>query len=392
MRTRAVGWVLGLILTVGCGGTVVGVSGSGGATDAGGSGETSTSGGAGNTSGGAGNTKGGAGNTKGGAGNTKGGAFGEGGATLAEGGAASVGGAAATPNVGSVLASPGCAKPPPMVQPRGSYVKYTTAVSGKTLDPQFSVSPHERDYYVWLPISYEPTKPTRITFLFMGCGDRNAASTATYKLMKQDPDSIYVAMNMPPVGYPPTGKDCYDVTVGKQSVEWEFMGLTASAVQKSFCVDENRLFVAGYSSGSTIANMFGCYFAGRDPSRQFGADISVRGQSGVTGIPVQPDVPCAGRVAAFWLHDSDDKENVIGGNSMVSLPRVLTFNGCTGGVAGKTAPFGSLESLSAVCKRYVDCPPEYPVVFCTTSGVGHSAQDALALPGFIEFQNLMSHK
>jgi poly(3-hydroxybutyrate) depolymerase len=211
--------------------------------------------------------------------------------------------------------------------------------------------------------------------------------------MGKDPESIYVAMDMPPAGFPPAGKDCYDNTVGKQSVEWEAMGLVASQVQKDFCVDENRLFVSGYSSGAWVSNMFGCYFAGKDPNRQFGPDISVRGQASVTGGPVLPDVPCGGKVAALWIHDSDDHENIIGGNSMTSLPRVLTANGCMGGVSGPTAPWGtSVAELMTECKQYTSCPAQYPVIFCTTSGRGHSAQDVLALPSFIEFQNMMNAK
>jgi hypothetical protein len=46
--------------------------------------------------------------------------------------------------------------------------------------------------------------------------------------------------------------------------------------------------------------------------------------------------------------------------------------------------------LSSVCEQYVDCPAQYPVVFCTTMGLQHGAQDDKALPGFIEFENLVS--
>jgi poly(3-hydroxybutyrate) depolymerase len=226
----------------------------------------------------------------------------------------------------------------------------------------------------------------------MGCGDRTAASTATYKLMSADPDSIYVAMNMPPTGLPPIGKDCYDNTEGAKSLEWDFMGRVATEVQNKFCIDESRVYVSGYSSGAWVANMFGCYVAGKDAARKFGPGISVRGQASVTGGPVLPEVPCGGKVSAIWIHDSDDKENIIGGNQATSLPRVLKVNGCTGGTAGPTEAWGtSAAQLKNFCKRYTACPAEYPVIFCATSGSGHSAQDNLAIPGFIEFENLMNH-
>ncbi len=296
------------------------------------------------------------------------------------------------PDATGVSPSAGCNKPIPSGQLLAKYSPYTLHAPGKTLDACFSVQEYDRQYFVWLPKDYDQTKPYRVTFLFMGCGDRNAAATATYKLMTADPKSIYVSVNMPPEGLPPAGKPCYDNTVGQQSVEWEFMGLVGSKIQQDFCVDQNRLFVSGYSSGAWISNMFGCYFAGKDPSRKFGADISVRGQASVTGGPVLPDVQCGGKEAALWIHDSDDKENIIGGNSGTSLPRVLAVNGCTGGLNGPKAPWGSTSAMNSVCQQYTACPPEYPVIFCATSTKGHSSQDDLALPTFIEFENMMNAK
>jgi poly(3-hydroxybutyrate) depolymerase len=285
--------------------------------------------------------------------------------------------------------SKGCGHPPPGDQTLGKFSQYTTHVTGMTLDPTYTVPAHDRNYFVWLPLDYDSSKPYRVTFQFMGCGDRNGAATANYKLFAKDPESIYVAMNMPPAGFPPANKDCFDNTVGKTSIEWEFMGLTASKVEQDFCIDESRVFVSGYSSGAWVSNMFGCYFAGKDPNRMFGPDISVRGQASVTGGPVQPDVPCGGAVAALWIHDSDDKENPIGGNQATSLPNVLKRNGCTGSA---TEPWGSTTSLSSVCKRYTSCPAEFPVVWCPTAGKGHSAQDDLALPGFLEFESVLDPK
>ncbi len=304
--------------------------------------------------------------------------------------AAGAAGAAGAPiPVDTVLPSPGCARALPADHTLGKYIQYSQHVSGKTLDPSFSVPAHDRGFYVWLPTDYDATKPYRVTFLFMGCGDRNAASTATYKLMIQDPESIYVAMNMPPTGLPPEGKDCYDNYIGKRSLEWEFMGLAGSFVQQNFCIDENQLFIGGYSSGAWVANMFGCYFAGHDPARMFGKDISVRGQAGVEGGPAQPDVPCSGKVAAFWLHDEDDNSIPLEGDRDIALPRVLAVNECVGGVSGPKAPWGPNADLQSVCQQYTACPAEFPVIFCTSVADAKSAQDERVLPGFIAFEDLL---
>ena len=368
MRVRELGAVLAFGAALGCGGHVTT--------------EPAAGGGAVGMSGGGGSAPGPGGEAPSG---------GSSGAPAPLGGAGgSAGSAVLDEDVNTVAPSRGCAQPLPAEQLLGVFSEYSMAVSGQTLDPAFSVPAHQRKYVVWLPKDYDNTKPYRVTFQYMGCGDRNAAASANYKLMSQDPESIYVAMDMPPAGLPPENRDCFDATVGRQSVEWEFMGLVASEVQKTFCVDEHRLFVAGYSSGASVANMFGCYFAGRDPTRKFGPNIMIRGQSGVTGIPVLPDVPCGGKTAALWIHDADDHENVSSGNQSYSLSRVLAANDCTDGVNGPHAPWGRTEALKSVCTRYTSCPTEYPVVFCLTAGRGHSSQDALAVPGFIEFQDLMN--
>ena len=318
-----------------------------------------------------------------------GGAAGSAGAAPALGGAAGSAGAAPVVDVNDVVPSPGCGVA--TAQPTARFIRAATHVTGRTLDPNFSVMEHDREYFVWLPVGYNPAMPHRVTFQFMGCGSRDTADTNNYKLQSKDPASIYVAMNMAPAGFPPSGRDCFDNTAGKQSIEWEAFALVAEAVQKDFCIDENHVYVSGYSSGGWMANMLGCYFAGRDPRRLFGKDISVRGQAAVTGGPVPAEVPCGGKVAGLWMHDQDNNGTPISGNR-AALARVLAVNGCADGVAGPQASWDDAPTpaLQAACQKFTACPAEYPVIFCTTSGQNKSALTSLAEPGFIAFENLMN--
>jgi polyhydroxybutyrate depolymerase len=290
--------------------------------------------------------------------------------------------------VDAVLPSAGCGKALPMGQTLGAYIEYTVHVTGATLDPNFSYPAHDRGYYVWLPKDYNSSKPYRTTFIGYGCGNKYAGNTATYKLMLQDPESIYIGMNMPPDNIATQEGACYNDSGGLQSTEWEFFGLMGDQVEQNFCVDQNRVFVAGYSSGSWLANMLGCYYAGPNPARKFGPDLSVRGQSTVSGGPVPSTVPCGGNVAGMWIHDTNDPANDYGG-SVMARDRVLTQNGCVGSAM---KAWGSIDLLSSVCMQYTACPVDYPVVFCTTMGLQHGAQDNRALPGFIEFQEMMNAK
>jgi hypothetical protein len=296
---------------------------------------------------------------------------------------------AANGDPSAVLSSPGCGKAFPLNQQLGAYTEYLQHVTGQTLDPSFSVAPHDRGYYVWLPKDYESTRPYRVTFLFAGCGSRDDADQNTYKLMTADPEAIYVAMNLPPPGLPPEGRDCYDTFSGPRSIELEFMGSVGSALQNQFCVDENRLFVAGYSSGATLADQLGCYFAGKDPQRKFGPDVSVRGMLGVTGAIPSADYACGAKVAALWIDNPDSNVLPISLVLDTSLPRVLSVDGCTAGSAGPSSAWGSSADLQSGCVHYDACPSGYSVVLCKTTAC-HSAAEDLMLPGAIEFENSMN--
>jgi poly(3-hydroxybutyrate) depolymerase len=307
-----------------------------------------------------------------------------GGTAPAAGGSAGTGtGGGGPADINSVDPSSGCGKALPEGQTLGSYKEYTVHVTGATLTA-FNHPAHDRAYHVHLPNDYDMNKAYRTVYIGYGCGNKYAGATATYPLFNAYPEAIYVGMNMPPTGIAQSEGDCYNDDGGANSTEWEFFALMANEVQANFCSDRNRNYVAGYSSGSWVANMHSCYFAGYDPARKFGPNISVRGTTVVTGgLPAIP--ACGGKVAGMWIHDAGDSANVIGGN-IAALNRVLAVNGCTG---SPQADWGEGIMAEAGCKQYTACPAEYPVVFCTTSNQGHDAQNQHALPGFTQFLSMM---
>ena len=92
-------------------------------------------------------------------------------------------------------------------------------------------------------------------------------------------------------------------------------------------------------------------------------------------------------MAAIWIHDAGDSGNPISGNQS-ALARVLKMNGCVG---SPTAPWHpEIDSLKGVCVQYTACPPDYPVVFCTTNGLGHADDHERAIPAFNLFFNQLN--
>jgi poly(3-hydroxybutyrate) depolymerase len=263
----------------------------------------------------------------------------------------------AAPSVGCGSAAP---------QALAQYVTYSIHATGATLDPIFRATPYDRGYAVWLPPSYDSSVPHRTVFIASGCG---SIATTENRYMTTDLNggrsNIYVGLASPPLSVNAQG--CTDNT-GAKSTEWEFFALVTAAVERSFCVDKNQEIVAGTASGSTLANMLGCYFSGIDQTRVFRPDLALRAQFSVAGAAPMALPPCAGPVAAFWMHDINEFIPVT--DSLMSRDRVLAANGCT---ATPAEDWGVGKLAGIGCKKYSSCPSEHPVVFCETVNQGRQA-------------------
>jgi poly(3-hydroxybutyrate) depolymerase len=168
------------------------------------------------------------------------------------------------------------------------------------------------------------------------------------------------------------------------SVEYPYFEALHQAVEASTCVDKNRQFYAGYSSGGWMAQQLGCRYP----------DV-LRAQGSVTGglppVIKNGTETCVDHpIAAFLIHDYNDTSNVYAG-SVAALERLLKLNHCAGGKTMATAtkaPYmiaGIANTASFSCLRYTGCPADYPIVFCTSTGQAHGSQSPSAVPGFWGF-------
>jgi poly(3-hydroxybutyrate) depolymerase len=169
----------------------------------------------------------------------------------------------------TVVVNSGCGMPLPDGTPTtvpGSpkgYKQFTVQGTGLTLAGTIAAKKGPRTFWVRVPADYDPTKHYRLVYIGQGCGGYNSANSSTWQLFSEaqggDEEAIYVAIDLPT---DMANMDCYDNEDGPRSQEWQAFQLFHYFVDSHYCVDENRIYIAGYSTGGWLSNMWGCYFAG----------------------------------------------------------------------------------------------------------------------------------
>jgi polyhydroxybutyrate depolymerase len=292
---------------------------------------------------------------------TASGAGADGGGTPAGDGGLGGSGATASGDAGHVMPSAGCGMPPN--QALMTYVEYKETV---TLPAGTNPLWAARDYFVWLPAGYDPTRAYTTVFLGPGCGGTGKdvvpvqmASTSNAILIGLDPDP------------PAEGRPCFN-TESPTTPEIPYFDETLKQVEANFCIDTSRIFIAGFSSGSWLADTLGCVRAG-----------VIRGQGNAAG-ELQGGLTCSGQpIAAMMNHDMGDPSNSYQQDYDGARAAILMRNGCSTTTMpydpGITTNDTDLMGHPILCVQYQGCKPGYPLVWCPTTGYGHSDQTASGL-------------
>jgi poly(3-hydroxybutyrate) depolymerase len=285
----------------------------------------------------------------------------DGGGTPAGDGGLGGSGATVSGDAGHVMPSAGCGMPPN--QALMTYVEYKETV---TLPAGTNPLWADRDYFVWLPAGYDPTRAYTTVFLGPGCGGTGdqvvpvqMASTSNAILIGLDPDP------------PAEGRPCFN-TESPTTPEIPYFDETLKQVEANFCIDTSRIFIAGFSSGSWLADTLGCVRAG-----------VIRGQGNAAG-ELQGGLTCSGQpIAAMMNHDTGDPSNSYQQDYDGARAAILMRNGCTTATMpydpGITTNDTDLMGHPIQCVQYQGCKPGYPLVWCPTTGYGHSDQTASGL-------------
>lgn len=356
-------------------GTAAGGTLGGGGT-AGASGETANAGSSGASTAGQGGAEGTAGGNAGGsAGVQAGGAGGvdNGGAGGESAGSGGTGGAA-------MNLSAGCGMLPRDEDSTDSFVKYDIMVPG--VDPAFiSANPPTnageytwtaRNFYLRLPQNYDVSKPYAIDIAGTGCGgNATVGASGDYILppMSTQTDAIQVALSYVPSSTVNTCATFADDFTN--SPEPMYLNAIIDELEAKYCIDKNKVFVNGYSSGAWEAVMSGC--TNQDKVRAYGVQIG-------GGLRISHPTCLDKPAAAFFVVGTADTGNPIGPldaplhDSYGSAPardEQLVRNGCVASDFAFThddvygnAPHAEWNPAYPKCQMYTGCPAEYPVVWC----------------------------
>lgn len=261
-------------------------------------------------------------------------------------GGVGVGGTGGTPATGGV----------PSTESEGCGTA-TTQQTGTWVESMVSVDGENRPYSTWLPPNYDPARAYPVIFLLHGCG----SGTNNLPMETRVGEDAIVFR-----GTGSRDDGCWHDTPGGDESDMPYIDAMVADVEARFCVETKELFAVGYSSGSWVVNQLACVRS----------DVW-RGLASVTGG--EPPLPedCGGPVARMFVHDAGDGTNLIAW-SRSARDRMLETNECD-------APPATMPVEPSPCVTYQGCLPDYPVVWCETTGQGHNRQDNFAAPAFWNF-------
>jgi hypothetical protein len=256
--------------------------------------------------------------------------------------------------------SAGCSKAPPGNDEPGVFVKHDVAVTG--VDPAF-IAEHPsdpgnnggytytmRNYYVRLPQGYDANKPYPVTFGGGGCGNTSGDSGKGGGKQATGIEAIQIGLS-----YVYSGGACFEDGYAN-TPEVPYFDAVMKDISANYCVNLEKVFMSGYSSGAWESYTLGLARGG-----------VIRGiATAAGGLRKERPTPSGIPMAAILLTGLGDESNPIDGPTGSALARdeILKTNKCVG---TETMPFAGDKD----CVQYTGCPAAFPVVWCTPAG-GHT--------------------
>lgn len=208
--------------------------------------------------------------------------------------------------------------------------------TGNFVSIKTQVLNQDRTYHLRIPSTYNPNIAYPLIFRWHGAGGDGLSGGLNIEYSAKE-DAIIVSAD---------GLNNYWRT-NADSIDLAFFDKMLETVSSQYCIDGNRIFSFGFSSGGSFSNLLACQ---RGDVLRANAAIA----SGVAGNN------CKGQVATWLLHDVDDNAVLIA-NGKAALARTVATNGCS----------TNIVDAGNGCVRYQGCDAA-PVVWCESKGFGHN--------------------
>jgi poly(3-hydroxybutyrate) depolymerase len=280
---------------------------------------------------------------------------------------------------------------PPVADKNNAWVKHDVDVTG--VDAAFisayppnngsQYSWTKRNYFVKLPMGYDPTKAYPVAIGGSGCGgSETVGSEGGYSVLGTSgtqTQAIQISQSY-------IASSAVNACVGfaddfTNSPEPAYIHALIQDVEAHYCVDKSKIFLNGYSSGAWQATLAGC--TNSDEIRAYGVQIG-------GGLRLKRPACKPNKAAAIYIVGTQDTANPIGplatpnDDSYGSAPSrddILMRNGCVGTA---TAPW---DSMYPACVKYTGCPAAYPVVWCPIA-TGHNPAPGDAMVNMYRYDAL----
>lgn len=228
-------------------------------------------------------------------------------------------------------ASPGCGTP--------------GAATGQLTNQTITAAGQTRTYALSVPANYTGREPLALVLAWHGANiDGNLARTLFNLESKSNGAAIFV--------YPDgLAGGAWDVSPG--SADFQLFESLVSHLSSRYCIDPDRIFSTGHSTGAVMTNSLGCFYG----------DV-LRAIAPASGTPPGAGgrTTCTGKVAALIAHGDTDPI-VPFAQGQATRDFWIKQNGCT----TQTATWAP----EPACVAYQGCQPDLPVVWCVHNG-GHA--------------------
>ena len=249
--------------------------------------------------------------------------------------------------------SAGCNKAPGIASSmynNGSHISFTSGTQ-------------QRRYILNVPTNYDNTHPYKliITYHELNGNDNEMYNQKYYNLLPQSNNTaIFIAPNGSQMG----GAPCKGTGGNESGCGWPnsgnadltFVDALVKSIEDNFCIDTNRIFADGWSSGGSMSYKTAC-------ERPLGGVSNgyIRGVAVYSGSQLSGNCTPSKPVAYYASHGTHDSV-LMYSNGVGLAQNFAKANGCTW--ATPTA----VMSGAHVCTNEMQCMAGYPVEFCSFNG------------------------